>query len=100
MQCFFFKLPVLQSITTWSVEPLLDYLEDMPHHCNLSFQDPESKGTMLILFTSGCRIPKATGLPAAIQNGLWRPFLPAALIHNQWTFFHCTGIIPGKARKL
>ena len=42
-------------------------------------------------------IHKATGLSAAIQNGLWKPFLLVAPIHTQWDIFQWNGgIVPGK----
>ena len=41
-------------------------------------------------------IQKAAVRPAAVQNDLWRSFLPAAPIDSQWTIFCSTGIIPGK----
>ena len=46
-------------------------------------------------------IHKAAGLPAAAQNGLWRPFVLVAPIHNQWDIFQwSSGMVPGKVRKL
>ena len=35
-------------------------------------------------------IHKAVGLSAAVQNSLWRPFLPLAPIHSLGTFFSGT----------
>ena len=39
-------------------------------------------------------IHQTAALPATLQNGLWKNRSP---IHGQWTFFHSTGIIPGKS---
>ena len=36
---------------------------------------------------SNIAIHKAAGLSAAVQNGLWGSFLPAAPIHSLWDIF-------------
>ena len=45
-------------------------------------------------------IHKAAGLPAAVQNGLQRPFLPLSPIHSLWDIFQWNGgIVPVKPKE-
>ena len=55
-----------------------------------------SVSSMLVKDTNST-IHKATVQPAAIENNLWRSFLPVAPNDSQWTLFCSTGIIRGTA---